>query len=85
MPKSPYFLQECPTCGRTLQVRVELLGREVTCQHCRGLLTAWDDEGAPRCAAPQTLLDRADRLLEEVEQRLAQPLETADYGREAAL
>ena len=34
MPRSTYFVQECPTCGRNLQVRVEYLGKQVVCQHC---------------------------------------------------
>ena len=27
MPGGTYFVQECPTCGRSLQVRVEYLGK----------------------------------------------------------
>lgn len=44
MANSMYFVQECPTCGRGLQIRVEYLGRQVVCQHCRGKLTACDPE-----------------------------------------
>ena len=29
-----YFVQECPTCGRRLQVRVIYLGKRVACRHC---------------------------------------------------
>ncbi|MDR1958663.1 MAG: hypothetical protein LBQ54_06425 [Planctomycetaceae bacterium] len=29
-----YFIQSCPTCGRRLQIRVEYLGRDVSCYHC---------------------------------------------------
>lgn len=29
-----YFLGECPTCSRKLEIRVELLGKRVACQHC---------------------------------------------------
>ena len=34
MAKSTYFVQECPTCGRALHVRVEYIGRALVCQHC---------------------------------------------------
>ena len=40
------FVQECPTCGRRLHIRVEYLGRKVSCQHCRGQLMACDPAGA---------------------------------------
>ncbi len=47
MSKSTYFVQECPTCGRALHIRVEHLGKQVACQHCGGHLIAQDVEGAP--------------------------------------
>jgi DNA-directed RNA polymerase subunit RPC12/RpoP len=81
MPNTTYFVQECPTCGRSLHVRVEYLGREVRCQHCRGQFVAWDEQGAPPMELPPPsssgslsgihLLRRADELLEIVEQRRA--------------
>ena len=42
MSNATYFVQECPTCGRRLQIRVEYLGRRVVCQHCQGALIAAD-------------------------------------------
>ena len=42
MPNPTYYVQECPTCGRRLQIRVEYLGRRVVCQHCQGSLIAAD-------------------------------------------
>ena len=42
MCKVTYFVQQCPTCGRHLQVKVEYLGMEVVCQHCGGVLNAQD-------------------------------------------
>jgi hypothetical protein len=64
MSNPTYFVQECPTCGRSLQVRVEHLGRKVVCQHCKGLLVAADpamrsDSGEYK----KTMLRRADELL----------------------
>ena len=59
-----YYIQDCPTCGRTLRVQVEHLGRELTCQHCRGKLTARDPEDLTTSADPNlALLERANELL----------------------
>lgn len=65
MSKATYYVQECPTCGRRLRVRVEYLGRTVACQHCSGHFLAQDpSSGAP---APSDsgiyMLQRADQLL----------------------
>lgn len=69
---NPHFVQECPVCGRPLQVRVEYLGRMLTCQHCGGRFTAKDPanqvEAAPRS---NPLLARAERLLAISTQRLS--------------
>ena len=46
MSNPTYFIQECPTCGRRLQIRVEHLGRRVVCQHCQGHLIAADPVNA---------------------------------------
>jgi DNA-directed RNA polymerase subunit RPC12/RpoP len=69
MSNSTYFVQECPTCGRRLQIRVEYLGKQVVCQHCQGRFVASDpsnvriDDGQ----AGNALLRRADELLESVD------------------
>ena len=69
MSKSTYFVQECPTCGRCLHVRVEYLGRQVVCQHCHGRFEACDPTTAirQRSAPGVNLLQRADQLLGSVE------------------
>lgn len=66
MSKPTYFVQECPTCGRSLQVRVEYLGRAVVCQHCHGRFEACDSAAtaAPDSVPSSDLLRRADQLLE---------------------
>ena len=73
MAKCAYFVQECPTCGRSLHIRVEHLGKQVVCQHCRGQLLAHDRSAAPceppPIAPPISLLDRADELLDLASQR----------------
>lgn len=58
-----YFLQECPTCGRKLQIRVEYLGRWVVCQHCHGQLQAQDDATGDGRGSAGWLLRRAEELL----------------------
>ena len=75
MSNPTYFVQECPTCGRRLQIRVEYLGRKLRCQHCQGQFIAADPAGV-RCDAGESssdLLRRADELLESVAYRKAQP------------
>jgi hypothetical protein len=67
-----YFVQECPTCGRRLQIRVEYLGKQVVCQHCRGGLIATDPTMRTDCGeSGQNLLSRADELLATVSRRKA--------------
>jgi len=71
MSNCTYFSVECPTCGRRLQIRVEYLGKRVMCQHCQGQFLASDPsnmrvDGAHRT---DTLLRRADELLESAEQQ----------------
>lgn len=66
MANSVYFVQECPTCGRNLQVRVEYLGKRVVCQHCGAMLEACDptSKSYPPMESRLSLLERADELLE---------------------
>ncbi len=75
MPESTFFVQECPTCGRNLHIRVEYLGRQVVCQHCRGRLMAGNTEGTGPVPSDSgwDLLRRADELLDLAEQRKARP------------
>ena len=72
MPNSTYFVQECPTCGRRLQIRVDYLGRKLVCKHCQGEFTAADPANA-RYDGVRTgneLLRRADELLQSLENQL---------------
>ena len=75
MANPTYFIQECPTCGRRLQIRVEYLGRRVVCQHCQGHLIAADPANTrcDRAASGNALLRRADELLESIAHRRPQP------------
>ncbi len=70
MSNSTYFVQECPTCGRRLQIRVEYLGKQVVCQHCQGRFVASDPSNV-RIDGPMgsnAILRRADELLASVDQ-----------------
>jgi hypothetical protein len=73
MMHNPHFVQECPICGRPLQIRVEYLGRLLTCRHCGGRFTAKDSvnrvDSAPRA---NSLLARADHLLKISTERLSE-------------
>jgi uncharacterized protein YbaR (Trm112 family) len=66
MSESTYFLQQCPTCGRSLHIRVEYLGRKVCCPHCRGRLVAFDSEGTGPAPSAESLaiMRRVDELLD---------------------
>jgi hypothetical protein len=70
-----YFVQHCPVCGRCLQVRIELLGKTVSCQHCHGKFKACDPALARLQPVPETedLLDRANDLLSSVDLQRPRP------------
>jgi hypothetical protein len=75
MSNRVYFIRECPTCGRHLHIRVEYLGKRVVCQHCHGKLDAYDpsDAGVPTLESGPSLLERADRLLQDTRDALSAP------------
>ena len=65
-----YYTQECPTCGRSLRVRVAYLGKQVMCQHCDARFSAIDPASVlEENIRDSTLLERADLLLETVDRR----------------
>ncbi len=60
---STHFVQECPTCGRRLQVRVSLLGRSICCPHCQAdFIASLHSEPGSQTS---DLLARAEMLLGE--------------------
>lgn len=70
--RATFFVQQCPTCGRHLQVRLDYLGKSVRCQHCGAKFHARD----PSTTIPDveedrvaSLLARADEVLASAEQR----------------
>jgi hypothetical protein len=62
--RATFFVQECPVCGRHLQVRLEFLGKAVACMHCQGQFVGCDpamlEQGTPNGL---DLLSKANRLL----------------------
>ena len=66
MADNVYFVQECPTCGRNLQVRVKYLGKRVACQHSGAKFEACDPSSGeyPPMESSLSLLVRAEELLE---------------------
>ena len=65
MSRATFFLRECPTCGRRLQIRIEYLGRTVRCKHCAALFEVHDPCAPTASMDPEiTLLERANQLLE---------------------
>lgn len=74
-----YFVQECPTCGRNLQVRIEYLGKRVVCQHCKARFEACDPTSAayPPMDSSLSILARADHLIESVPTSMISDVRTA--------
>jgi len=74
MSHATFFLRECPTCGRRLQIRVEYLGRTVRCKHCDAMFDA-DDPAQPKSInrPSESLLERANSLLESLESNRNRP------------
>jgi len=72
MSKSTYFVQECPTCGRGVEIRVEYLGKRLVCQHCHGSFVATDSEHSHLASNPSSVvLKRAEELLALAAKRTA--------------
>lgn len=66
MASGTFFVRSCPTCGRHLEVRVELLGRDVECVHC----------GANFKATQESKNSADDLRIEEVLARAQQYIES---------
>ncbi len=68
MPSGAYFIRSCPTCGRSLEIRVEYFGKRVSCKHCSAqfdTVEPYEDD----CGASDSslaLLARAEELIESV-------------------
>lgn len=68
MATGTYFVRPCPTCGRQLEVRIELLGRTVACQHCGAeFFASQRAESAREELRIEDLLARARQYIDSVE------------------
>ncbi|HEY4760469.1 MAG TPA: hypothetical protein VIH42_07810 [Thermoguttaceae bacterium] len=66
MPQPPIFIQECPVCGRPLEIRREYQGKKLACPQCGGRFTAIDPARHPWDIWNNSnrMLYKADELLE---------------------
>ncbi len=74
MASGAFFVRPCPTCGRNLQIRVELLNREVQCRHCRAEFIAAEHRERPWL----------DEAVEEVLAKAERYIESTHYARRAS-
>ncbi|RMF37872.1 MAG: hypothetical protein D6753_16775 [Planctomycetota bacterium] len=71
MPTGTFFVRACPTCGRNLEVRVELMAREVECVHC----------GASFIASAESSSIFDDQRIEQILARAQQYIEATMHRR----
>ena len=70
MSNSVRFAKTCPTCGRTLQIPVDLMGKDVCCHGCGANFRAMTSEVRPKLREPEGIDERVDRLIQAADQRL---------------
>ena len=81
MIRDVYYHQHCTVCGRLVQIRVNLLGQRVYCQHCGGGFRALDDQMQIGSGEPcRSAADRADELLRQAALVLQQSDGDESYG-----
>lgn len=72
MASGMLFVRPCPTCGRQLEIRIELLGREVQCRHCSAEFIASARNETPWIdLAVDRVLARAQRYMTSLDLRCA--------------
>jgi hypothetical protein len=76
MPGAKTYLQNCPVCGRPLEIPVEYRGRALNCRHCGGHFHAIDPASSIFAAqnSSSAILRRAEQLLKLSERRLRLPV-----------
>jgi hypothetical protein len=89
-----HFFQSCPICGRSLRIRVTLLGKKVFCRHCGGGFPARDgastteamtpDVSLSREVAEPSLAERVDHLLARASLVLARSAEASPWSPEVS-
>lgn len=67
MAAGTYFVRSCPTCGRHLEIRVSLLGRDVECPHCSGTFVASEEfQAGESDLRIERILERAQKYIDSV-------------------
>ncbi len=66
MGSRTFFVRACPTCGRSLEVRVELLGRKVECEHCGANFVANEASDRDQDSRIEQVLARAQKYIDSV-------------------
>ncbi len=68
MASGTYFFRSCPTCGRHLNIRIELLGRDVECGQCRAVFMATQEsEETKDDQRIEMILARAQQYIDSVQ------------------
>lgn len=70
MSNSVRFAKVCPTCGRTLHIPVDLLGKEVCCQGCGAGFKALISEGISEKGESEGIDARVERLIQAADKQL---------------
>jgi hypothetical protein len=70
MASSVRFAKVCPTCGRTLQIPVELLGKDVCCHGCGAAFRASISEPVAQLGSFEGIDERVDRLIQAADKQL---------------
>ncbi len=70
MLRFSHFVQECPVCGRPLEIRVKYVGGEVACRHCGGTFQANDEIPSDEINCPDPAIERGNQLLRLADQLL---------------
>ena len=74
MKEETTFIQECPVCGRPVQIESTCRGQTVTCGHCRGLFVGDpDDDPEAKEIRARWLWRLVDHLLELATSRQRTP------------
>lgn len=66
MASGTFFVRSCTTCGRSLEIRVELLGKKVECVQCGAEFVAREENDDPDAERVEQALARAQAYIDSV-------------------
>ena len=75
MVGTSHFVKSCPTCGRTLQIQIQYMGKRVTCGHCHGQFLAYYDDldgNELTISDKDDVMRRVDELLSSLDGQVEQ-------------